>query len=1163
MRTPRTLAIAILLALALVDPAAAGPVGITSPYKCINPWPGWTDCGTLSSTPTVVWPHFCGDWVHLDPIQGMCPDNLEPGVGNAGGPTSQAGQVVPAADPVDATTGIFMLTKVDAAFPGVAPVALERTYRSGDIFPGPFGLGTTLVYEDFIEPTSSTVLTYIYRGNARTTFTKQANGTFTNATVPAFRGTTITLNADGTRTIRSKDGSTIVFNTQGLQASRSDRFGNTVTIGRASSGVVSTITGPSGRSLSLTWVGTLPRLVVSQVTDSAGRTVHYDYDASLRLVAVTDPAGGITHYSYDSQHRMTSITDARGIVFLTNTYDVNSRVCTQQQADGGIFTLYYVTADIASSPDSTLLLQQGESGGPVTQGPCTGPASSSPVVAVVLVDPRGHPTTHRFNASGLVTKTTDALGQATTYERDATTNLLLSTTDPLGRKTAYTYDAAGNVTSVTRLAGTSGAVTTSFTYGSTFNQMTSVTDPLGHSTTFAYDAQGRLTTITNALGQASTVTPGATGQPIAIADALGNTTQFAYTAGDLISITDPVGNVTTRSLDSAGRLGTLTNPLGQRTSYAYDALDHVTGITDALNGLTQFTYDPNGNLVSLTDARGSVTGYAYDNMDRVASRADPFGRSESSTYDLSGNASSSTDRKGQVTSRSYDALDRLAQITYADGATITYTWDAANRLTQIADSQSGTITRTYDLLDRLTQETTPQGAVSYTDDAADRRTSMTASGQPAVMYAYDNANRLLTITQGSNIVTFAYDIAGRRTSATLPNGVVTEYTYDAASRVTGLTYRKDTTTLGTLSYMHDAAGNRLRVGGTWARTGLPPALASASYDAANRHLSFGAQILAYDLNGNLLNDGTSAYTWDARNRLTSINGPIPATFQYDATGRRTRKTINSLTTDVLHDGTTPVTESGPSGAGFLLTGLEVDDFLLRIGPASTSMFLTDALGSQVATTDSAGGMQSAVTYEPFGATEISSPAPAYRFTGREHDEPTLLYYYRARYYHTDLQRFITEDPIEFEGGDINLYAYVLGDPVNLTDPMGTSILPEAIPTSCRKPSKSENRFWQALRLIDCQLWVLPTPAGLAAASGPGLRIIKGFNSQKHLYHGLDRIIERGVRPREIAEALRNPRAIRPGGGEVVRYIGPDAEVRIDIATGDIVSAIRFKAPTAP
>jgi YD repeat-containing protein len=848
MHTILTVTIAISLVLALVVPAAAA-VGMPWPYFC-NYWPGRYECGTLSSSPTST---CYGPWVRLDADYGIC-GGSEPGVNNAPGPTSAAGQDLPGADPVDLSTGIFMLAKVDAAFPGVVPVAFERTYRSGDTFPGPFGLGTTLEYEDFIEPTSATVITYVYRGNARTAFTKQADGTFTNATIPAFRGTTITVNPDGTRTMRRKDGSTIVFSTQGLQASRRDRFGNTVTIGRATNTAASTITAPSGRSLSLSWVGTLPRLRVSQVTDSTGRTVRYDYDASQRLVAVTDAAGGVTRYSYDSQHRMTSITDARDIVFLTNTYDVNSRVCRQQQADGGLFTLYYVTADIASSPDSLLLLQQAEAGGPITQAPCTGPASSSPVVATVLVDPRGHPTTHRFSASGLVTKTTDAMGQATIYERDSATNLLVSTTDPLGRQTTYSYDAAGNVTSETRLAGTSGAVTTSFTYEPTFSQMTCVTDPLGHSTTFAYDAQGSLTSVTNPLGQASTVTPGPTGQPVAIADALGNTTQFAYTAGDLVSITDPVGNVTTRSHDGAGRVATLTNPLGQRTSYAYDALDHVTGITDALDGLTAFTYDANGNLLSVTDARGSVTGYAYDSMDRIASRTDPLGRSESSTYDLTGNPASSTDRRGQVTSRTYDALDRLAQVTYADGSTITYGWDAGHRLTQTTDSQSGAITHSYDLLDRLTQETTPQGTISYTYDAAGRRTSMTVVGQPTVTYTYDDANRLASVTQGGNVVTLAYDAAGRRTSVTLPNGLVTDYTYDAASRVTGLTYRQDTTTLGTLSYMYDAAGHRLRVGGPWARTGLPPALASASYDAANRHLTFGGQVLTYDLNGNLLNE---------------------------------------------------------------------------------------------------------------------------------------------------------------------------------------------------------------------------------------------------------------------------------------------------------------------
>jgi RHS repeat-associated protein len=45
-------------------------------------------------------------------------------------------------------------------------------------------------------------------------------------------------------------------------------------------------------------------------------------------------------------------------------------------------------------------------------------------------------------------------------------------------------------------------------------------------------------------------------------------------------------------------------------------------------------------------------------------------------------------------------------------------------------------------------------------------------------------------------------------------------------------------------------------------------------------------------------------------------------------------------------------------------------------------------------------------------------------------------YSRARYYHPALQRFISEDPIGFAGGDTNLYAYVWNSPMGLVDPLG-------------------------------------------------------------------------------------------------------------------------------
>jgi hypothetical protein len=67
-----------------------------------------------------------------------------------------------------------------------------------------------------------------------------------------------------------------------------------------------------------------------------------------------------------------------------------------------------------------------------------------------------------------------------------------------------------------------------------------------------------------------------------------------------------------------------------------------------------------------------------------------------------------------------------------------------------------------------------------------------------------------------------------------------------------------------------------------ARTRLPAALSSASYDAANRLTSWAGTTLSHDNNGNLLGDGTRTYTWNARNQLSGVSGTPAASFQYDA-----------------------------------------------------------------------------------------------------------------------------------------------------------------------------------------------------------------------------------------------------------------------------------------
>jgi RHS repeat-associated protein len=235
---------------------------------------------------------------------------------------------------------------------------------------------------------------------------------------------------------------------------------------------------------------------------------------------------------------------------------------------------------------------------------------------------------------------------------------------------------------------------------------------------------------------------------------------------------------------------------------------------------------------------------------------------------------------------------------------------------------------------------------------------------------------------------------------------------------------------------YDLAGRRTGVGGSFARTNTPQAASPATYDVNNQLTQWKGASLTYDANGNLTSDGTNTYTWNARNQLVSISGGASASFQYDPFGRRVSKTIGG-TTQYLYDGANPVQEIfGSSASANLLTG-GVDEYFQRTDSAGARSFLTDALGSTLALADSTGTVQTQYTFEPFGNTSITGAATtnSFAYTGRELDA-TGLYFYRARYYNPQLQRFLGEDPLGLREGP-NLYEYVHSQPADFVDPFGT------------------------------------------------------------------------------------------------------------------------------
>lgn len=946
-------------------------------------------------------------------------------------PTAQKPNNCSKGQPIDLQTGILFHEWNDLSIHDALPLTLTRAYSSADPNSHAFGIGGNASFGIHLYSTNgvSATTTLVLPCGEGITY-NQISGTdnwpLTGSvwehigTDSAFYGSNIQFLLDNTPLgahwiLTMKDGTQYAF-TRHVPNSLSwiqDRYGNQIQF-NYNGGLMNQMVSPSGRTITLNYDSSNR---VTSAVDNSGRTIGYAYNSAGDLATVTYPDQTTEQYTYDGNNRMLTMQDRRGIVWVTNQYDANARVVKQTYADNTAYQFAYTTN------------------------------SSNVVTATNVTDPDGNQEQVTFDPVSKYPLTDTlaygtSLAQTTTYVREGS-GLIDSTTDALGRTTTYSHDALGNVTGLTRLSGTSNAVSYSFTYTSNYNQLASVTDPLGHKTTLGYTSNGCLSQITDALSDSTTIQCNAAGQPTTITDALGHTTTLGYQGYDLQSVTDALSRTTSYVVDSLGRPTAVQDPMGNVSLAQYDTNDRVTQVTDALNQTTTVSYDGNGNPLSVTLPSTAVISETYDSRNRPLTRTDALHQVESWTYDGMGNVLTHTDRKNQATMYSYDALNRATLVSYADGSGTQASYDAGNRLTQLLDTVTGSLSWGYDGLNHVTAAVTPQGTINYTYDALGRRTSMTPAAQAIINYVYDNANRLTSLSQGSETVQFGYDAANRRTSLILPNNISAAYAYDAANQLTGINYLTPTQTpLGSLAYGYDGDGRRISKTGSFATDILPtPTTQKSTFDLNNRQTSYNGGTLSYDANGNLTNDGTNTYTWNARNQLSQITvgGVVQANYTYDALGRRTAKAIGGTTTPTqyLYDGANAVQETVGSAINPILTGLGIDERFARNDVTGRTYFLTDALGSTIALTDPTGAIQQQYSYDPYGnvaqanGTAFTNP---YQYTGREVDG-LGLYYYRARYYSPTLGRFISEDPMGLAAGT-NGYVYTENDPLDHTDPLG-------------------------------------------------------------------------------------------------------------------------------
>jgi RHS repeat-associated protein len=191
-------------------------------------------------------------------------------------------------------------------------------------------------------------------------------------------------------------------------------------------------------------------------------------------------------------------------------------------------------------------------------------------------------------------------------------------------------------------------------------------------------------------------------------------------------------------------------------------------------------------------------------------------------------------------------------------------------------------------------------------------------------------------------------------------------------------------------------------------------------------------------------NGVTGYSWDYENRLTSVTLPGTGgtvTFRYDPFGRRIQKSGLAGITNYLYDGANVVADLNSTGAVLAryAQGAGVDEPLAATLGGTLAFYEADGLGSITSMTNSGGSAVGAYTTDAFGkaVSTADTLGNRFRYTAREWDSETGLYYYRARYYSPDSGRFLNEDPIAFRGG-INFYTYVNNNSINLIDPSGNA-----------------------------------------------------------------------------------------------------------------------------
>ncbi len=366
--------------------------------------------------------------------------------------------------------------------------------------------------------------------------------------------------------------------------------------------------------------------------------------------------------------------------------------------------------------------------------------------------------------------------------------------------------------------------------------------------TFAYNANGQLITITDYDGNITTIERNGSGQPTAIVASGGQRTPLTLTG--------------------SGYLRTVANPAGNTVTLAYNANGLLTSLTDARGGVAQFLYDGNGRLTRDTNAAGKIINLSRLEQPGLTSVTLTTGMGEATTYKTE--ILDNGDQKRTVTAP--DGSNRTLLIGEGSVWTLTQPDGSVERVTYAPDPRWGMRAP----LAASTVITTP-GSLQITTTAV-RTTNLATPNNP-----FSLVTQKESVTSNGQTWDYTYTAANRTFVIDSPVGRLQTFTLDPAGRI--------------LSTNHDSSGALTPTNLTYDNRGRLKTINQSS-----RTTQFGYNNANW-LTSQTAPDGRSAaFTYDATGRMITavLPGNRTVAFAYDAAGNQTSLTPPGKLCPYLH-----------------------------------------------------------------------------------------------------------------------------------------------------------------------------------------------------------------------------------------------------------------------